>query len=55
MNGEALACSDSCQAIIDTGTSLLSGPTSAISSIQSYIGASENSDGDVSPGPTALA
>ncbi|XP_015989655.2 pepsin A-4 [Rousettus aegyptiacus] len=47
VNGEALACSDSCQAIIDTGTSLLSGPTSAISSIQSYIGASENSDGDM--------
>nr|XP_051689147.1 pepsin II-4 [Oryctolagus cuniculus] len=42
INGETIACADSCQAIVDTGTSLLAGPTSAISNIQSYIGASKN-------------
>ncbi|XP_011366892.1 pepsin A [Pteropus medius] len=47
LNGEAIACSATCQAIVDTGTSLLAGPTTAISSIQNYIGASENSDGDM--------
>uniref|UniRef100_A0A2K5EK12 Peptidase A1 domain-containing protein n=1 Tax=Aotus nancymaae TaxID=37293 RepID=A0A2K5EK12_AOTNA len=47
MNGEAIACADGCQAIVDTGTSLLSGPTSPIANIQSYIGASENSDGEM--------
>uniref|UniRef100_A0A3Q2GS93 Pepsin A n=1 Tax=Equus caballus TaxID=9796 RepID=A0A3Q2GS93_HORSE len=31
-----------CQAIVDTGTSLLAGPPSAIDNIQSYIGASED-------------
>ncbi|NP_001254696.1 pepsin A precursor [Callithrix jacchus] len=47
MNGEAIACAEGCQAIVDTGTSLLSGPTSPIANIQSYIGASENSNGEM--------
>ncbi|XP_047631557.1 pepsin A-5 [Phacochoerus africanus] len=47
MYGESIACSGGCQAIVDTGTSLLTGPTSAIANIQSYIGASENSDGEM--------
>ncbi|XP_017375365.1 pepsin A isoform X2 [Cebus imitator] len=47
MNGEAIACAEGCQAIVDTGTSLLSGPTSPIANIQSYIGATENSNGEM--------
>ncbi|XP_044871269.1 pepsin A-like [Mauremys mutica] len=39
MNGETIACSGGCQAIIDTGTSLLVGPSTGISNIKSYIGA----------------
>ncbi|XP_006026084.1 pepsin A-like [Alligator sinensis] len=45
MGGQAVACTSGCQAIIDTGTSLLAGPPSAISNIQSAIGATQDSNG----------
>ncbi|XP_060700990.1 pepsin A-like [Hemiscyllium ocellatum] len=39
INGQAAACSGSCPAIVDTGTSLLVGPSTPINAIQQYIGA----------------
>lgn len=39
-------CADGCQAIVDTGTSLLTGPTKDIKEMQRYIGATAM-DGEV--------
>eukprot|EP00061_Rhincodon_typus_P018806 g48137.t1 len=39
INGQVVACSEGCQAIVDTGTSLLTGPSGSISVIQQDIGA----------------
>ncbi|XP_069495860.1 pepsin A-like [Ambystoma mexicanum] len=48
MNGNVVACNGGCQAIVDTGTSLLAGTSSGIANIQSAIGAYQNSNGEVS-------
>lgn len=40
-------CSDGCQAIVDTGTSLLTGPSGDVKQLQKAIGA-EPMDGEVS-------
>ncbi|KAI6072688.1 Cathepsin E [Aix galericulata] len=39
VGGTVAFCKDSCQAIVDTGTSLLTGPTKDIKELQKYIGA----------------
>ncbi|KAI7797825.1 putative pepsin A-like [Triplophysa rosa] len=46
INGQVVACSGGCQAIVDTGTSLLVGPASDISNMNSWVGASTSQNGD---------
>ncbi|PIO27453.1 hypothetical protein AB205_0189340 [Aquarana catesbeiana] len=45
IGGQVIACSGSCSAIVDTGTSLLAGPSTPIANIQYYIGANQDSNG----------
>ncbi|XP_043818598.1 chymosin-like [Dromiciops gliroides] len=46
VNGQEVACVGGCQAILDTGTSLLVGPSYDILNIQSVIGATEGQYGE---------
>ncbi|XP_067863959.1 pepsin A-like [Heptranchias perlo] len=48
IDGRVVACNGGCQAIVDTGTALLTGPSGPISRIQQYIGATEGSYGQYS-------
>ncbi|XP_059806072.1 cathepsin E-A-like isoform X1 [Hypanus sabinus] len=47
VGGNVVACEGGCKAIVDTGTSLLSGPTTSISVIQSSIGAMSSGEGEM--------
>ncbi|MBN3278612.1 CATEA protein, partial [Polyodon spathula] len=45
VNGEVMFCSGGCQAIVDTGTSSLTGPTADITALQQVLGASPLDEG----------
>ncbi|XP_062315928.1 pepsin A-like [Osmerus eperlanus] len=46
INGNVVACSGGCQAIIDTGTSQIVGPNSDIANMNSWVGASTDQYGE---------
>uniref|UniRef100_A0A8C8WPB9 Peptidase A1 domain-containing protein n=1 Tax=Panthera leo TaxID=9689 RepID=A0A8C8WPB9_PANLE len=55
VNGVVVACDGGCQAILDTGTSMLVGPSSDILNIQTAIGATQDEFGQVSCSGQGLA
>uniref|UniRef100_A0A8C8B2S0 Peptidase A1 domain-containing protein n=1 Tax=Otus sunia TaxID=257818 RepID=A0A8C8B2S0_9STRI len=46
VNNQEIACRGGCQAVVDTGTSLMAGPLSDISNIQSTVGARQDTHGE---------
>lgn len=47
IQGRVAFCSHGCEAIVDSGTSLITGPSSQIRRLQEYIGASPSRTGEV--------
>lgn len=47
IQGRVAFCSHGCEAIVDSGTSLITGPSSQIRRLQEYIGASPSHTGEV--------
>jgi len=47
IQGRVVFCSHGCEAIVDSGTSLITGPSSQIRRLQEYIGASPSRSGEV--------
>ena len=48
INGNTVACSGGCEAVVDSGTSYIIGPSKDINNINGWLGASTDQFGEVS-------